>query len=126
MKENKKEIKKYFNIVSLPVIFASMCCLSPLLLVIFGLSTISFAASLSDLFYGTYKWTFRSFGLILLIISLFIYFRSRGVCTLDKVKRNRNQIINTVLISLIIFIVGYIIFLYVIVHYIGVFYGIWS
>lgn len=31
------------KISSLPVVFASLCCLSPVLLVLLGLSTVSFA-----------------------------------------------------------------------------------
>ena len=122
----KEDVKKYAKLTSIPVVFASLCCLSPLLLFVFGLASLSFAASLTDVFYGTYKWVFRGFGLLLLGITLVLYFRKKGICTIDKVKRHRNQIINTVLISLIIGIIGYIVFLYVIVHYWGVWLGLWN
>jgi uncharacterized membrane protein len=49
---NTKEVLK---ISSLPVIFASLCCLSPLILVALGLSTVSFATSLADTLYDDYK-----------------------------------------------------------------------
>lgn len=117
--------KSIFGLSSLGAVFASLCCLSPLLLVIFGLSSISFAASLSNTLYGDYKWAFRAFGFVLMGIFLFFYFRRKGICTLDEAKRNRTKIINTILIAIISFVLSYLIFLYVIVEYIGKLYGIW-
>ena len=119
-------LKDIFKVTTLPVIFASLCCLSPLVLVMVGLSTAAFAASLSDILYFQYKWHFRILGIILLAIGLFYYFRSKGICTLDQARRHRNEIINTSLIALIASIIGYIIFLYVIVDYVGILYGIWE
>lgn len=115
-----------FRIIGAPVVFASLCCLSPVILVLLGLSTVSFAGSLADTLYGDYKWVFRGIGLVFLIISLILYFRKRGVCTLDQAKRQRNEIINTVLIALIAATAGYFFFLYVVVEYIGKFLKIWS
>jgi uncharacterized membrane protein len=119
-------IKDSLKIASLPVLFASLCCLSPLLLFVFGLASVSVAASLADVFYGTYKWTFRAIGLGLLIIALVMYFRKKNICTFDEVKKQRTRIINTILLTLFIAIVGYIFFLYVVVHYWGVFLGLWN
>lgn len=120
------KFKEVAKVVSIPVIFASLCCLSPVILVFLGLSTASFAASLSDTLYGTYKWYFRAAGLILLAASLGWYFwKAKGICTIDQVKRRRNEIINTVLLTLVAGIIGYIIFLYVIVEYFGMWLGIW-
>ncbi len=115
-----------FCIIGIPVVAASLCCLSPVILVLLGLSTASFAGSLVDTLYGDYKWVFRGVGLILLIISLVLYFRKRGVCTLDQAKRRRNEIINTVLIALIAAVAGYFFFLYVVVEYIGMWLNIWQ
>lgn len=115
------------KISSLPVIFASLCCLSPVILVLLGLSTVSFATSLADTLYGQYAWYFRGAGLVLLSIALVYYFRrTKGICTIDEVKRRRNEIINIVAFSLIIAIIGYMFFLYVVVHYVGVFLDIWA
>lgn len=50
--------KEIIKVTGVPVLFASMCCLSPLLLVVFGLGSVSFAAGLADTFYGEYKWLF--------------------------------------------------------------------
>ncbi|MBM3227789.1 hypothetical protein FJZ27_02910 [Candidatus Peribacteria bacterium] len=108
------------------IVAASLCCLSPVILVLLGFSTVSFAGSLADTLYGDYKWIFRGIGLLLLCISLMVHFRSRGVCTLDQAKRRRNESINTVLLTLVTATAGYAFFLYVVVHYIGVWIKIWQ
>jgi amino acid transporter len=120
------KFKELIKITGLPVVFASLCCLTPLVLVLVGLSSVTFAASLADTLYGTYKWVFRLVGLLLLGLSLFIYFRSKGICTIDQVKRQRKKIVNIVLLSLIVAIIGYVVFLYVIVELIGARLGIWD
>jgi len=119
-------IRETFKIASLPVLFASLCCLSPIILVLLGVSTVTFAASLSDVLYGQYKWVFRGIGLLLLAGSIVFYFRRQGVCTLDQAKRERNRIINVVLSTLVAGVLGYIFFLYVVVHYAGVWLRIWE
>ena len=121
-----QKIKESLKISSIPVVFASLCCLAPIVLVLVGVSTVSFAASLADTFYGDYKWYFRLAGLVSLIVALIIYLRRKGVCTLDEAKKRRNEIFNIIALSLIAGVVGYIFFLYVVVHYIGVFIGLWS
>ncbi len=122
----KPALRDILKISSLPVVFASLCCLSPVILVLLGLSTVSFASSLSDTLYGDYKWYFRGVGLILLLIALVFYFRrTKGICTIEEAKKRRNEIINVVAVSLIVAILGYMFFLYVVVHYVGVFLNLW-
>lgn len=106
---------------------ASLCCLSPVILVLLGLGSVSFASSLADTLYGEYKWYFRIAGLVAMALALFFYFyRTKGVCTIDEAKRRRNEIINMVALTLIACVIGYIFFLYVVVHYIGVFLDLWQ
>lgn len=119
------KLKEILKITGLPVLFASLCCLSPIILLLFGFGTVSYMASLSDVLYGQYKWWFRSFGLFLLLISLIIYFRKKKICTIEQAKKRRNEIINTLLIVLISAVLFYIVWLYVIVHYWGVFLNLW-
>jgi len=124
MKEKTKNILK---ISSWPVVVASLCCLSPVILVLLGISTVSFASSLADTLYGDYKWVFRLVGLGALILSLIYYFRTqKGICTIDEAKKRRNEIINYTALALIAGVLGYIFFLYVVVHYVGVFLNIWE
>ncbi|MDI9355108.1 MAG: hypothetical protein QM532_02805 [Cyanobium sp. MAG06] len=50
----------------------------------------------------------------------FFYLRRSGVCTLDDVKKRRNEILNKLFLLLTLGVLAYILFLYVVVHYIGV------
>lgn len=121
------KIKEILKISSIPVFIASLCCLSPVILVLLGISTVSFASSLADTFYGEYKWAFRMVGLVALLGSLAFYLRRKiGVCTFDDVLRKRNEIINYLALTLIAGVLGYMFFLYVVVHYAGVWLSLWE
>ncbi len=115
------------KLAGVPVLVASLCCLSPVILVALGLGSASFAASLADVFYGQYSWAFRITGLVLLAISLLWYFRRRrGICTVNQAKKQRNEIVNIAAFALIVAVAGYILWLYVGVHYVGVWLNIWT
>lgn len=123
----KNKIKEILKISSIPVVLASLCCLSPVILVLIGVSTVSFASSLADTLYGDYKWIFRGVGLAALLIALFFYLtRQKGICTIDEAKRRRNEIINYLALTLIAGVLGYLFFLYVVVHYLGVWLDLWT
>ena len=68
---------------------------------------------------GQYAWAFRLAALLFLGIALVVYFRSRGICTLDQVKRQRNRIFNSALITLLFAIGGYLGFNYFVLSYLG-------
>lgn len=122
-----KNINDILKISSIPVVLASLCCLSPIVLVLLGISSVSFASSLSDTLYGDHKWVFRTVGLIALLLSLAYYLRrKKGICTIDDVKRRRNEVLNYVAMTVIVGTLGYIFFLYVVVHYIGVWLALWN
>ncbi len=120
-------IKGLLRISGIPILIASLCCLTPVVLVALGLASASFAASLATTLYGTYKWYFRSAGIILLGISLVAYFRrQKGICTIDEAVRRKNEIINMTALAIIAGILGYLFFLYVAVEYAGIALDIWQ
>lgn len=122
-----EKITSALRISSVPVIIASLCCLSPVILVSLGVASVSFASSLADTFYGEYKWYFRAAGFIALVTSFIFYVRRQvGVCTIDEAVRRRNELMNKFALALIMGVLGYIFFLYVVVHYIGVFLQLWK
>ena len=122
---NQKSFLK--KLVPATAFLAGLCCFTPVVLVLLGLSSITFAASLADSWYGTYKWAFRGVALLFLLAALFWYFyKKEGICTLDAAKRNRRKIINTVLLALIIAVVLYVVWLYVVVEYVGIWLHIWN
>jgi hypothetical protein len=110
--------KELIKLTGIPVLFASMCCLSPLIFFGLGIISLSAATELADVFYGSYKWVFRGVGILALIFTLWYYFRSKGICTLDQAKRQRNKIISTTITVIVGAILGYMFFLYVVVHYV--------
>ncbi|MFH1317159.1 MAG: hypothetical protein ABII01_06570 [Candidatus Woesearchaeota archaeon] len=123
-KNDKSFLKK---IIPIAAFIGGLCCFTPVVLVIFGLSSVAFAASLSDLLYFKYKWVFRGISLLLLALSLYWYFyKKEKICTIDELKKKRRRVINIVLITLIGAILAYVIWLYVIVEIIGVLLGIWG
>lgn len=118
--------KEILKITGIPVLLASMCCLSPVIFLLLGIVSLSAATELADVFYGTYKWVFRWVGLVALAGSLWWYFRSKGVCTLDQAKKQKKKIINTVLLVFSISVLAYAFFLYVVVHYLWVWLDVWK
>ena len=123
---DEKEKKSLIKLISGSAIIASMCCLPSVVLVLFGLASVSSAAALSDsLYWGDdgYGW-FRPLMLLLalsfVIVGLVIHFRGKGICTLDQAKRERRKIVNTSLLVLIVSYLAYLLFNYVILTEIGI------
>ena len=116
--------------ISSSAIVASMCCLPSVVMVLLGLSTVTAAASLSDqLYWGLDGWswfrpTLLGISTILLISGLVVYFRNRGICSLDDAVRNRRKVINTVLLVSISSYLLYLLFNYVILTEIGILLGL--
>ena len=63
-------------------------------------------------------------ALAFLALALVIYFRRKGICTLDQARRERNRIINTSLLVLIFAVGMYIFWTYIAVHWFGVWAGL--
>ena len=124
MDNNQKSFIK--RVLPVSAFIAGLCCFTPIVLVLLGISTVSYAASLSDILYGQYKWLFRGIALLFLLSSLYWYFyKKEKICTIDEAKKKRKKIINLILVTLISGIIIYIIWLYVIVEIIGILLGIW-
>jgi len=123
----KTSIKSILKITGIPVLVASLYCLTPVIIVLFGLGSVSIATSLADTLYGTYAWAFRIAGLVLLALSIIWYLRrEKGICTIDEAKRRRNEVLNVVGVVLTAGVVGYFVWLYVVVEYAGKWLSIWN
>jgi membrane protein insertase Oxa1/YidC/SpoIIIJ len=118
--------KELFKLTSISAFLASLCCVTPIVIVLLGLSTVSTAAALGNTLYYDYRWIFILLALTFLSTALVIHFRKQGICSLGQAKRNKNKIINTVLIVLFIAVFVYLIFNYVILEFIGYGLGIWE
>ena len=128
--EEEKNVKSIVKLISTSTIIASMCCLPSVVLVLFGLASVSSAAALSDtLYWGGegYEWfrpTVLAIASISVIVGLVIYFRNRGICTFDEVQRQRRKVINTSLLVIIIAYLSHLLFNYVILTEIGILLGL--
>ena len=126
MEESVNERNSLIRIISGSAIIASMCCLPSVILVLFGLASVSSAAALSNSLYwgedgyGWFRPTMLILAAIFVLIGLVIHFRSRGICTLDQAKRARRKIINTSLLVIIISYISYLLLNYVILTEIGI------
>lgn len=119
-----KDSRGVFLISALAGLIGGLCCVTPIILVLLGLASISAAADVGNVLYGNYRWVFRSVALGFLVLALVIYFRRKGVCTLDQARRERNRITNTSLIVLVFSVGIYIFWTYIAVHYWGIAVGL--
>ena len=122
----RKNIGEIVKISTIPALIASLCCLSPILLLSLGIISVSVAGDLAHILYGELKWLFRIAGLAALAVFVFSYIkRKKNICTLHDAKRRRNEIINTIALALIIGSILYVIFLYGVIEIIGMALKIW-
>lgn len=85
-------------------LFASICCLGPLILVLVGLGSLGIGAAI-----GKHHWWFLSGGILLLIIAWRYYFKEKKSCDLTGCQmRNKRltQIILTTATVVVVFFVG--------------------
>jgi hypothetical protein len=115
-----KNGKGILLVSALAGLIGGLCCTTPVVLVLLGLASISAANDLGNNLYGAHRWIFRGAALGFLALALVIYFRRKGVCTLDQARRQRNMIINTSLVALISAVGIYILWTYVVVQYWGI------
>ena len=122
----RKNVGEIVKLGTIPALIASLCCLSPILLVSLGVISISVASDLADVLYGEYKWLFRGAGLVALAVFVISYIRrKKNICTLSEARRRKNEIINIIALTLVIGSLLYILFLYGIIELIGKVLNIW-
>ena len=105
---------------------ASMCCLPSVIWVLFaGSSAIVAANELSnDLYYSWVRLALYAVSLCMLIIGLVIYFRNRGICDMDDLRRERRRVVNTSLALFAVTVLGYLVWNYVVLEGVGIALGL--
>jgi hypothetical protein len=116
--------KAVLIVSTLSAFVGGLCCMTPIVLVLFGLAGVSVANDLGNVLYGEYKWEFRAAALVFLALGLVVYFRRRGVCSIDEAKRQRTRIANVALLSLLAAVSIYVFWNYVVLHYWGIVAGL--
>ncbi len=120
------DVKSLWKWIGGSAFLASMCCIPSVVLVLFGLASVSSAAALSnDLYWGTngmswFRPALSVLSLVLVALGLVLYFRNDGICTLDEVRRQRKRIVNTSVIALTLAVLIYVVFNFIILTEIGV------
>ena len=120
------DVKSLWKWIGGSAFLASMCCIPSVVLVLFGLASVSSAAALSnDLYWGTngmswFRPALSVLSLVLVALGLVLYFRNDGICTLDEVRRQRKRIVNTSVVALTIAVLVYVVFNFIILTEIGV------
>ncbi|DAC11857.1 MAG TPA: hypothetical protein D7H77_03665 [Candidatus Poseidoniales archaeon] len=90
-----------------------------------GSSAIVAADQLSnDLYYSWVRFALYLVSLSMLSYGLVVYFRNRGVCTLDDVKREKRRVVNTTLAVFTAAILTYLIWNFVILEIVGIAIGL--
>lgn len=81
-----------------------LCCVSPIVLVLLGLSSVSGAIALGYSLYNNYKLYFVGASLIFLLAALYIHFKRKKICNLQGIKNNKNIIIAAVFTMILTYI----------------------
>ena len=77
------------------------CCVSPVVLVLLGLASVSFAISLGNTLYYGYGWYFRGAALILAAVGVFSGLRARNACSL-RGARTQWRLLFTVVVAMVV------------------------
>lgn len=95
----KKEDKKLLYAGGIGGVIASLCCLSPVILVMFGLAAVSTALSI-----GKFTWLFTTLALIFFGVAVVLYLTKRKCCDAKGLKENWKPIV-IAFIVLVIFLI---------------------
>ncbi len=126
VKMDSEDKRPLASLVALSAVTASMCCLPSVIWVLFaGSSAIVAADQLSNnLYYSWVRYALYAVSLSMVAIGLVIYFRKRGVCSLDDVKKERRKVVNTSLAVFTASIITYLFWNFVILEILGIAIGL--
>ena len=103
MAARRKKDKTPLIMGAIAGLIASLCCLGPILLVLFGLSSISFALSI-----GQYTWLFFSLGTIFFITAFIVYLSKKKSCSISGIRHHwKTILVAFVIMVLILLIIKY-------------------
>ena len=122
----KEDVAELAPLVGLSAIISSLCCLPSVIWVLFaGSSAIVAADSLSnELYYSSFRYLLYFISFVLLMGGIILYFRNKGICTINDAKKNKNRIINTTLMVFSLSIVVYLIWNFLVLELLGIAVGL--
>ncbi len=100
-KHKSKIDKKPLLIGLIGGFIALLCCITPLVIVLFGLGSVSIALGFSR-----YGYVFFTLGIIFISAALWIYYKKRNkTCSPEDKKKQKYYIIATVIIMVLIYVI---------------------
>jgi len=91
----KKEDKKLVVAGGFAGVLGALCCVGPVVIVLFGLGGVSTALTI-----GKYTWLFTTLALLFFSGAVFFYLREKNCCNVGGLKKNWK----VMLISFVIFV----------------------
>lgn len=104
--EIKPTPKKAIQISIVPAFFASACCMTYPILIMLGFYV-------SESFFIENKWEIRTLGLLILLVSLCVYFWTSGIRSFTALKQNISEIFVMTLYTALAFALAY----YALIYY---------
>jgi len=101
-----KEINKSLGNGAVAGLLGALCCVTPLVLVLVGLSGVAGAMSLSETLQQNYRWTlFIPLAIIFLVGSIYYHIKGKsGVCNLKTIKHYKTYVISTIVFAIVIWV----------------------
>lgn len=82
-----------------------LCCVSPVVMVLLGLSTVSFAISLANTLYYQYGWYFRGAALLMATAGMVWHLRRQRACSVEGLRASW-KMLAAVVVSMVAVYVG--------------------
>jgi hypothetical protein len=98
------EMAKSFGSGFVGGLLGSLCCVTPLVLVLLGLSGLSGAMALAGTLQQNFRWTlFIPIGLVFLLASIYFHIKKReGTCNVKLIKHYKAYVIGTIVFAIIV------------------------
>lgn len=78
-----------------------LCCVTPAVLVLFGLTTATAAVSLATRWYTEYAWHLRGAAALVALVGVTIHLRRRNACSLRGARANLVLIVTTAVVGVL-------------------------
>lgn len=78
-----------------------LCCVTPAVLVLFGMTTATAAVSLATRWYAEYAWHLRGTAALLALAGIIIHLRRRNACSLRGAQANLSLIVITFVVGVL-------------------------
>ena len=103
-----KADKGFFKIGIISGTIALLCCISPVILVLLGLSSVTAAIALGNNLFNNYKLYFIGASAVFLVGAILYKLKKQNQCSLSGARKNLNKILLTLIIGVVVYIIWYV------------------